>query len=483
MLLAGAAALALTASVGSPAVADTSSDNATAGSWWYRAMAVAEVHAQGITGAGVTVAVIDGAINPDLPYFAGTDLRVQAPAMCWTTHDPTSMVPTAISTDLAVSGHGSNVVAQIIGNGQGFDGGPSVAGIAPDATVLFYGTYWGNDMCIPGGTSDEHATTFNDPMGEAVVAAVDAGADIISISLSQGAAGDALLDALKWAMHENVVVLMAVGNDLSSANGAVMNGVVGVNATDENLVSVGYNGYYTAVSGPGATIAIQGDETTGDWSPISTATGTSLSTPITAGALALVKSAYPEATGNQLIQTLLRNTGVGDHDMVWSGKELGYGLVGLRNMLAHDPTQYPDVNPNLLETVRGPYAVSFEIFPDQVAAATRPTWMFWPDGQLDTPVSPAPSASVEPSASASGGPATDPGEAGQGGPGAATGVPVWVLGALAALLAATAVAVAVVRSRSSRTRAPAAAPPPPPPPPHGGDAGLTRPTILGGTER
>ena len=69
-------------------------------------------------------------------------------------------------------------------------------------------------------------------------------------------------------------------------------------------------------------------------------------TPIVAGFLALVKQKYPKATGNQLIQTLIHNTGAGSHKPVFdASNKLGYGIVSITSMLAVDPTTYPDVNP------------------------------------------------------------------------------------------------------------------------------------------
>ena len=59
-----------------------------------------------------------------------------------------------------------------------------------------------------------------------------------------------------------------------------------------------------------------------------------------------MKQKYPKATGNQLIQTLIHNTGAGSHKLVFdTSNKLGYGIVSITSMLAVDPTTYPDVNP------------------------------------------------------------------------------------------------------------------------------------------
>jgi subtilisin family serine protease len=124
-----------------------------------------------------------------------------------------------------------------------------------------------------------------------------------------------------------------------------MNGVVTVQAMDitgqiapKNVVAdPGID-----VVGPGVDIKALLD----DWTTSGTATGASDATAITSGFLAVVKSKYPNATGNQLVQTLIHNTGVEDHELSYDPNNYyGYGTVSLRHMLAVDPTQYPDINP------------------------------------------------------------------------------------------------------------------------------------------
>lgn len=51
--------------------------------WWYDKFCVPEVQAEGLTGAGVTVAVIDEQINPDLEVFADADLTVDPEPLCF----------------------------------------------------------------------------------------------------------------------------------------------------------------------------------------------------------------------------------------------------------------------------------------------------------------------------------------------------------------------------------------------------------------
>jgi hypothetical protein len=80
----------------------------------------------------------------------------------------------------------------------------------------------------------------------------------------------------------------------------------------------------------------------GDWYSAGWVTGTSPATAITAGTLALVKSRYPRATGNQLIQHLVHTAGGKRYN--WH-HGYGFGVVNPLTMLASSPTQWPDENP------------------------------------------------------------------------------------------------------------------------------------------
>lgn len=80
------------------------------------------------------------------------------------------------------------------------------------------------------------------------------------------------------------------------------------------------------------------------WQSGQSRTGTSDAAPVVAGALALVKAKYPDATGNQLIQQLIHSTASGRY--AWD-RTYGFGLLSMSKMLASDPTGWPDVNPLL----------------------------------------------------------------------------------------------------------------------------------------
>ena len=70
--------------------------------------------------------------------------------------------------------------------------------------------------------------------------------------------------------------------------------------------------------------------------------GTSISTPIVAGFLAMARQKWPDATSNQLLQLLIHTTV--NPDGGWN-QYTGYGVASPATMMNTDPSQYPDVNP------------------------------------------------------------------------------------------------------------------------------------------
>jgi hypothetical protein len=230
------------------------------------------------------------------------------------------------------------MVSLIVGSGHGdAPGGRGVTGVAPDARVLFY--EGDNPLCDEG----DIATMLDD--------AVDQGADIISMSMGLLFDSD-LKRAVQRAMDAGVVVVAAAGNFETNIYPATFPGVVAVGAVDQfaQLWNGTPRDATAAVAAPGVWVAHGGVAPSGSWVSEYYGTGTSASTAITAGALALVKSKYPDATGNQLIQQLI-HTPAGDDGYDWQAG-YGFGIVNVTKMLATSPTQWPDDNPLLVSPQR-----------------------------------------------------------------------------------------------------------------------------------
>ncbi|WP_025158848.1 S8 family peptidase [Leifsonia aquatica] len=400
-MFAGALALALATVPAVSATADT-----TDGNWWFDYYAVGQAHAEGWTGKGVRITVIDGQINPDLPVFSGADLTVDPATFCGA-----PPVTTDVNT---ASVHGTSVTALLIGNGTGAG---AVKGIVPDASVRFEG-YGTLDCAANVGKP----TKF----GRALQAAIDAGSDIVSTSVGLGVVTQPDLDVLAEALAKGVIVVSSMPNDLADEgtlpSGA--NGVVAVNAIGQDGAIQSHDGATNiqaeaTVVAAGVGIATNGDEQTGSWGNSYRGIGSSWSAPLVAGMLAAAKQKYPKATSNQLIQSLIHNTTADDHALMRDEKTgFGYGPSSLTHLLAVDPAQYPDTNPLLDKRYAKPTA-------QQIAGAAGAS-----------PSTPAPTSSAGAS-----------GPTGQG-PSAAAPIGLFIgIGIAVIVIIAAVIVLVVVRSR------------------------------------
>jgi len=388
--------------------------------WWYDAMRLAQAHGES-TGKGVKIAVIDEAIDPNAPELKGAHVTLGKDCKG-------ARVKPASG---AKADHGTAVTTLISGTGRGTGpGGLGIRGVAPDADVTFYATDTDpSDAFVDCDTSVYTADLMS--------LALRGHPDIISTSLGLGYTPP-MRKVLARALAQGVVVVAATGDRTRpSIKGFPMEfpaarpGVVAVNAGDKKGRAWANNPppVHSFIDG-NPVITAPGVDVTNirylagrGWVSGQTRTGTSDAAPIVAGALALVKSKYPDATGNQLVQQLIHNA---SGRYAWD-RYYGFGLVSVTKMLAQDPTKWPDTNPLL----NGPKR-ALKDFPMSAYGAQ-------------------PSASASPSAVA-----TDKASAGSGtqaGSAAGTdggGVPVWVWPLGAVLLLGAVGAGFAANTRGSR---------------------------------
>ena len=300
--LALAAAVALAGAPGAVAVDEITTQEYVA------ALGVDNEAAAGYTGEGVNIAVIDGPADTTVPELAGADITVKP--MCDYTATPDSRThATAMVSILAARGYG----------------------VARGAHITNYSAPADEDTnkndCAAVGVDD----TIN--------AAVADGARVISISLGGGNIGDGERQAIAGAVARGVVVVVSTGNkgvqDASDSLASV-NGTVGVGASDAAGRIQPFSNY-----GRGLTVMAPGDRITEhDFATGQTivSNGTSYSTPIVAGFVAVAMQRWPEATGNQIVQSLLATATTGP---------TGQPLISPHGLDTTDPAQYPDTNPLL----------------------------------------------------------------------------------------------------------------------------------------
>ena len=274
---------------------------------------------KGYTGKGVTIALIDGPVDTSAPELAGANITDKS--RCTIEDSPAGIR------------HGTDMATFLVS---------PYTGVAPDATLYSY--QFSNADSVSSGTCVSGGLRTN-TMGPLINQAIDDGAQIISISQGTPERDSELQWALTRAMSEGVIVVASAGNTASDNSLEQLirwSGVVGVSAINSDGTFASYsswgNGVVTAAfGGPVNTI----DPNTG--AP-TTASGTSNSTALVSGMLALARQKWPNATTNQILQSLVRSGLNPNHD--WNEKT-GYGAAALGSLVNDDPSQYPDENPIL----------------------------------------------------------------------------------------------------------------------------------------
>ena len=239
-------------------------------------------------GEGVTIAVIDTGIDGSHPDLAGavsggTDFSGEGAA--------TGQKPVGGSDD---SSHGTMVASLLAGRGNGASG---IIGVAPEADILSISIGVGD----PDADSDQQ-------IADAVLWAVDNGADVINMSLTRNTPDwpRSWDDAFLYAMENDVVVVAAAGNRGSGTKAvgapATMPGVLtvaGVDRQEQASVNASSQGITIGVAAPSEELvgAVPGGGYV-IWN------GTSGATPLVAGVVALVRAAHPDLDAANVINRL-----------------------------------------------------------------------------------------------------------------------------------------------------------------------------------
>ena len=274
---------------------------------------------KGYTGKGVTIALFDGPVDTSAPELAGANIVDKS--RCTVNDNPDGVRHATDMATLLVSPY---------------------TGVAPDATLYTYQI--SSEDTQPGGTCVRGADT-TDSIDKLINQAVDDGAQIISISLSNSEHGSEIKWAIANAISKGVIIVSSSGNGATDENRSHLgrwSGVVGVTAINTDGTFASYSSWgdgvvTAAVGGPVNTLDANTNQ------PV-TVDGTSYSTPLVAGMLALARQKWPDATTNQILQSLVHSGLNPNHD--WNEKT-GYGAAALGSLVNDDPSQYPDENPIL----------------------------------------------------------------------------------------------------------------------------------------
>ncbi|MDW8807465.1 type VII secretion-associated serine protease mycosin, partial [Streptomyces scabiei] len=311
---------------GAPAHAETVREQ----QWFLDAMK-AEQMWQVSTGKGITVAVIDSGVSPATPdlegqVLPGKDYAENQSGDEHTDHD----------------GHGTGMAALIAGTGA-YGGGTGSYGLAPGTKIL--------PIRMPkSGTAAnqvEGNKRFNENVPKAIRYAVDAGAQVINISLGRAEGSPQLTEAVKYALDKGSLIFAAVGNSGDEANEpeypAATPGVVGVGAVGKDLrkTAESQHGPQVDMAAPGEAIVAACTGGTG----FCKSSGTSDATALASASAALIWSKHPTWTNNQVLRVMLNTIGA-PTDGSKRNDSIGYGIVRPRIALQNpgDPgpaDEYP----------------------------------------------------------------------------------------------------------------------------------------------
>ena len=339
------------------------------GLWPVKDSAVVSAHEAGLDGSGVKVGMYDFQVVSDYPglsdakvkYQVGSfvDVENDGPAKCVLDDGDLQAAVTSKESG-GYSSHGTAMLTWLVGNGKSWDGSQGITGLVPKADVLFITGGRGNVL----ESNDPCQGMVGQNADKDIDAMVDWGARVINMS-NIGAVGDYGYDGMLDALRHGVIIVSGRSNDKETdalVNGSstdVMTGdprfwnsFPGVIRNNE----VGPDGQIAGISdvadanvnilSPGDQVLRPSDNST----HISVDTGgTSTGSAVLSGYLALVVQKWPDATGNQILQSLVRNTKGNDSGeaKLDPGHKRGYGQVDVARLLTVDPTQYPDVNPIL----------------------------------------------------------------------------------------------------------------------------------------
>ena len=252
---------------------------------------------------------------------------------------------TADNNPMDFDGHGTMVsgcVAPITNNGTG------VAAIAPGCKIMAIRiAYHGAD-----GVGYSYASL----MASGFLYAAANGADIINLSYNTGYSA-AFASAINAALNAGLVICVAAGNDATDTAGYLQglsdNRILTVAATGTGDSRASFSNYGTwiDISAPGESIYTTAYDFGSGTSIYASVQGTSFSSPIVAGACALIWSAHPEYSAAQ-VATLVQSS-CDNIDAVNPGYVglLGAGRVNLLKALGDNVHRYPQEFPTLFDAM------------------------------------------------------------------------------------------------------------------------------------
>ncbi|SFR24173.1 serine protease AprX [Lentzea waywayandensis] len=331
----------------------------------------------GLTGAGVSVAVIDSGVDPNHPSFGGRIVR-NLKSLCLDGSTQTNCivpVPNFVDTDTtSLGGHGTHVTGIAIGGDVQTTGGPVIHGAAPGAKGVVIST--GAAILILGADAALNWVLENHqaPCGAGVPASTCPPIKVINNSYGPSGGGafdpeSVTVKLQRQLVAEGVVVVWANGNDGGDGSANLSN-PPGIDPTPGVISVASYNDQETGtrdgavsdfssrglatnsatwpdISAPGENITSscrlylpicatglkpQNGPGLLDLGTFNTISGTSMAAPHIAGIVAQLFQAKPSATPADIERALKSTaykygTGYGPVGPFTSSFDKGTGLV------------------------------------------------------------------------------------------------------------------------------------------------------------
>jgi len=266
--------------------------------WWFDAWFIDTKLWKYSKGQGVTVAVLDSGVQADIPELSGAVLP--GADFQYGTGDGRTDQDT-----FETNGHGTGIATLIASRG----GTSGFLGIAPEAKIL------------PVVTQSGPAYT------KGIRFAADQGAKVINLSQAlSGPCPADLQEAVRYAIERDVVIVAGAGNDGDGINSSMYpancKGVLAVGAADSQgvLWEKTQRQSYVDLAAPGvAAAAVLRDGRLKE-----NISGTSISAALTSGAIALVRSRYPNLSNREVVRRVVASA----RDIGEPGKDdrSGHGL-------------------------------------------------------------------------------------------------------------------------------------------------------------
>lgn len=244
-------------------------------------------------GAGITIAILDSGVDGTHPDLTGK----LVPG--WNFYDGNSN-----TSD--VYGHGTKVAGSAA---AASNNGVGVTGVAWNARIM------------PVRISDTAGYAFYSTIAEGIYWAADNGAKVVNVSYSvQGSTS--VQNAANYLRSKGGIVVNSAGNSGAFDTTLANNALISVSATGSTDTKTSWSSFgdYVDVAAPGAGIW-----TTTRGGGYASVSGTSFSSPVTAGVIALMMSANPVLKPTEL-ESILKSTAV-DLGSAGSDREFGAGRV------------------------------------------------------------------------------------------------------------------------------------------------------------